>query len=140
MTSDVLHCGGRRSCDAAKGDSARQAGRLRGNLDLGAARDTCAPRALTRGLIIRKPLTPQGLRSSPARGARSSHDTSAAQRLSNDFHIYHHPYVVRFPFSPGATHDSKRFKGHFTNSRSSPFLLPYPIPDNIQTGRIGVYF
>jgi len=49
------------------------------------ARDTYAPRALLRRLISRNPLTVQGLQFRPARGARPSRDTSAAQRLSNDF-------------------------------------------------------
>src|SRR6185437_1557505 len=79
------------SARQAGSTSSLQAGRLnlvvqsRPPFGSRAARDTCAPRALVRGLINRNVFTIQGLQFCLARGARGSRDTSAAQRLSIDF-------------------------------------------------------
>ncbi len=85
MLHDATHAAGRRSCDAAKGDRARQAGPLNERAIQRAARDTCAPRAVRQVLAGSNPLKPKDLRSVFARGARRSRDTSAARRLSNEF-------------------------------------------------------
>ena len=106
-----------------------------------AARDTCAPRAMIRRLINRNPLTIQYLRSCPARGARGSRDTSAAQRLSSDFSYL--PVLIGSipPPSEKSRARSKRFgtccaKSKIHRRLHSISCKPYTIHiPNIRKGR-----
>jgi len=85
VTFDVPQMGGVAPATPRRVKSTRRAGRLRWIFGRRAARDTCAPRAMIRQLSNRNQLSLQDLRFFVARGARGSRDTSAAQRLSNDF-------------------------------------------------------
>ncbi len=92
-----------------------------------AARDTCAPRALLRWLTSRNPLAIQGLQSWPARGARGSRDTSAAQRLSSDFsYLLLSIGCSRLP-GPSASSGQAICVRCSRTARSSPSCRAYPV-------------